>query len=415
MNYYITPSSNLKHYISNFCKKICFSSSKPVFKFTFDMLFGIAKSQSILLSSISHALNENIKKINTINRLSDNLNKNLPSSIDYHYLQLVLNSLGKEPVFLVDDSDIIKPLGSKFEALGKVRDGSSRRKSFEKGYYFTEIVGITKLQKQPISVFSKIHSSIDPQYDSQNQVTFEGLNYIISALNKRNIKASFVFDRGYDNNKIFQFLFQNSQHFVIRLTEKRNIFVNQKWEKITDVRQLYKGQFKIPFTFQGKKKHCYVSILNSKISAIDQNLNILFVYGLCDTPMMLASNIEVHSKADLSKIVRLYFSRWRIEEYFKFKKQEYDFENYRVRSMKSMNNLNKMLTYVIGFIALLCEKRETSILVDEIIKEARSLRKNVRLWLYQLARGIYNILIYLKKSIREKPKERQILGQVSLF
>ena len=44
---------------------------KPVFKFTLDMLFGIAKSQSILLFSNSY---ENTKKINTVNRLSDNLN-----------------------------------------------------------------------------------------------------------------------------------------------------------------------------------------------------------------------------------------------------------------------------------------------------------------------------------------------------
>lgn len=155
---------------------------KPVFKFTFDMLFGIAKSQSILLFSNSY---ENTKKINTVNRLSDNLNKNLPSSIDYHYLQLVLNSLGKAPVFLVDDSDIIKPLGSKFEALGKVRDGSSRRKSFEKGYYLTEIVGITKLQKQPISVFSKIHSFIDPQYDKLTKQR----KYAIINLSKLNSRS----------------------------------------------------------------------------------------------------------------------------------------------------------------------------------------------------------------------------------
>ena len=415
MIYFNTHSTNLKSTIFNFSKKICSSSSKPFLKFTFDMLFGIAKSKSVLLSSISHALQENIQKINTINRLSDNLNKPFPTCVDSHYLELVLNVLGKKPVFLVDDTDIIKPLGTKFEALGQVRDGSSPHKTFEKGYYLTEIVGITKKEKQPISVFSKIHSSIDPVYDSQNQVTFEGLNYVIDALKQRKIKGIFVFDRGYDNNKIFEFIFEKKQNFIIRLTEKRNIKVNEKWKKIKEVSQLFKGKTKISFTFQGKKSDCYISVLNSQLSAKDENVNILFVYGLCDTPMMLATNLKITSKEDISKIVRLYFSRWRIEEYFKFKKQEYDFENYRVRKLLAMNHLNKMLTYVIGLIAMLCEEKKTNLLVNEIIKESKSLRKKVCLWLYQVARGIYNILIFFRSSIREKPKVGLFYEQLSLF
>ena len=35
---------------------------------------------------------------------------------------------------------------------------------------------------------------------------------------------------------------------------------------------------------------------------------------------------EALTKEDVIKIVRLYLSRWRIEEYFRGKKQEYDFK-----------------------------------------------------------------------------------------
>ena len=111
------------------------------------MLYGISKSKDILLSSISDALNETTKKSSTIDRLSDNLSKNLPLSIDNQYTKLAIDALGKHPIFLVDDSDIIKPLGEKFEDLGIVRDGSSRKKSFEKGYHHTEIVGLTEKRK----------------------------------------------------------------------------------------------------------------------------------------------------------------------------------------------------------------------------------------------------------------------------
>ena len=42
---------------------------------------------------------------------------------------------------------------------------------------------------------------------------------------------------------------------------------------------------------------------------------------------------KVLDKDDVIKVVRLYLSRWRIEEHFRGKKQEYDFENMRVRTL----------------------------------------------------------------------------------
>ena len=65
--------------------------------------------------------------------------------------------------------------------------------------------------------------------------------------------------------------------------------------------------------------------------------------------MKLLTNIKSTEKEDVIKIVRLYLSRWRIEEYFRGKKQEYDFENMRVRTLKVMNNLNMMLTIHLGY------------------------------------------------------------------
>jgi len=50
--------------------------------------------------------------------------------------------------------------------------------------------------------------------------------------------------------------------------------------------------------------------------------------------MMLATKKEIKSKDDVIKVARLYFSRWRIEEYFRAKKQIFYFENFRVRTLK---------------------------------------------------------------------------------
>lgn len=162
------------------------------------MIYDISKSKDIFLSSISEQLNEKIKKLNTIDRLSSNLSKDLSDSIDENYPTLVMDSLADNPVFLVDDSDIIKPLGEKFENLGLVRDGSSKNKTYEKGYHITEIVGLTQNLDQPISIFSKIHSSTEKKYISSNSVTKEGLNKVVALLNSRGATGTFVNDKGYD-------------------------------------------------------------------------------------------------------------------------------------------------------------------------------------------------------------------------
>ena len=418
MNNFTTNTYQMKRDIINFSNKICINSNKPQSKFVTDMIYGISKSKDILLSSIADALDEDIKKINTIERLSDNLAFDIDSSIDDNYCNLVMDSLGDNPVFLVDDSDVIKPLGQKFEDLGIVRDGSSKKKSYEKGYHHTEIVGLTKNMKQPISIFSKIHSSIQKDFVSANSITYEGLDKVTSLLDERKLTGIFVLDRGYDSNDIFNYYFSKNQYFVIRLTEKRKVYQNHKWHKITTLRDAFKGKINMKLLFQGEEKECSASVTRAQITAKKKWINIIFVYGLSDTPMMIASNIPVKGKEDVIKIVRFYMNRWRIEEYFKFKKQEYHFENFRVRTLKSINNLNKMLTYTIGLIALLSEKIGKREFLNRIIKESKSLKDNVYLWFYQMARGIYNILKMAKNGIRDWEhirKQKVYDGQLSLL
>ena len=49
---------------------------------------------------------------------------------------------------------------------------------------------------------------------------------------------------GDDSNEIFNYYFSKKQYFVIRLTEKRKIYRNHKWYKITTLREAYKGKIR---------------------------------------------------------------------------------------------------------------------------------------------------------------------------
>ena len=66
----------------------------------------------------------------------------------------------------------------------------------------------------------------------------------------------------------------------------------------------------------------------------------MLVYGITEHPMMLVTTKEIKSKEDVIKVARTYFSRWKIEEYFRYKKQMFQFENFRVRKLCAINVLN---------------------------------------------------------------------------
>mgnify|MGYP001163262482 FL=1 len=397
-----TDVYQVKRKAIHFAKSIVSQAGQVESKFVTQSIYGILKSGSVILKDMAVALREPIQVKNTIERLSRNLSRPLSASILSLYTQKMVRALGKEPVILVDDSDVIKPYGQAFEALGQVRDGSSKDNKIEKGYHVTEIVGLTAEQKQPVSLFSRMHSAWEKRYKSTNAILFQGLNHVIGHLKQQ---ATFVFDRGYDMNALFDFMHQKKHHYIIRLTEKRKIFWKGKWFKSTVLRDSRKGKIKTTLTFREdgktKKKTVYLSHLNVKITASKRAIRLVLVYGLGEAPMMLATNKTIQGKEDVIGIVRDYMSRWRIEEYFRFKKQHFGFEDFRVRSLTSMNNLNQLLTYAMGMLGLLADKAKTNHLFHRLIQNARSLRKDVRFYYYQLAEGIMATLAYARTGIKD--------------
>lgn len=64
---------------------------------------------------------------------------------------------------------------------------------------------------------------------------------------------------------------------------------------------------------------------------------------------MLATNKEIRLKDDVIGIARLYFSRWKIKKYFRYKKQVFQFENFWVQKLKAIHALNFYLTLCMAF------------------------------------------------------------------
>lgn len=411
MLYSTSNTYQLKREILNFSAKISRKLSKPEKKFTADMTYGMLAAQSCLLTDIVDHLHESAKKVNSVERLTRHLNNGIPVEAQRSYLSLIRKWAPSEPVIHIDDSDVVKPDGYKFQDLGLVRDGSKsseKKNVYEKGYHVTEACVITS-GNHPVSIFSKIHSSKEKDFTSVNDITFAAMERGCDLFPK----ATFVMDRGYDDNKMFLKLDELEQDYVIRLTAKRKLFFHNKWVPATQLRNQRKGKIKTPVIYKGKEREAYLSHVKVQITASRKDIYLVLVYGVTEHPMMLATNKVIKSKDDVIRIARLYFSRWRIEEYFRCKKQVFRFENFRVRKLKAINALNFYITLCMAFLAHMSMKKETNGLKVAIIQTAAPIKEKVNFCYYRLAKGVAGILCYAKEGIRlwfrtKRPAYRQM-------
>lgn len=419
MNNFTTNTYEMKREIVNFSKKIAENLNNPTTKFVMDIQYGLAKGGSCLISNIARNLDENIKLNYTIDRLCDNLSnlhKNEKDKIWNNYLNEVSKCINKdEAIVLFDDSDINKEYSKKLEDLDRVIDASSKDKKIVNGYHVCEATVLSKNKKQPISIYSKIYSCKSHNFISKNTYTMESIEAAEKLIGE---KFTGIFDRGYDDNKIFKYMSDKQHKFVIRLDDERKLIFKGKKRSVGDVASSRKGKISYKALFNNNEEYeLMLSYTKAILPYNKKEYTLVIVYGLSETkPMKLLTNIEIKDKEDVIKIVRLYLSRWRIEEHFRGKKQEYDFENMRVRTLKSMNNLNMMLTIHLGHIAILADNIDKKLLTIKIIYASKSLKEKAIVWLSQIAKGIKEILIHAHNGIREwkNIEKREKYKQLSL-
>ncbi len=356
----------IKRDLTNFSTKISKGLKRPQQKFIHQMIYGILTGNKVHLSEIARSLKEDITLKKTIERLSRNLHSfGKKQPLMQNYLSLVKHHVKEHyAVIVIDNSDIAKPASRKLEALSEIRDGSTGE--ITRGYLTIEAAVLSESGKMPLPVYEKVFSAAESSFVSE---TYENLCCLESLSENFSKKCVRTLDRGFDANDYYRYFLKRNECFVIRAKKNRNVIYNGKTYNIMDVAAQYKGNYCMNFKDKsGKTVNCKMSCIPVKLCKFPtKELTLVAVYGFGAEPMLLLSNLTMQEKKRLCHIVtKVYLMRWRIEEYFKFKKQQFELEDLRVMSLQSIRNLNLLATLASGYIGLTSSAHSESIYLKEL-------------------------------------------------
>ena len=140
----------------------------------------------------------------------------------------------------------------------------------------------------------------------------------------------------------------------------------------------YKGKCSLKCTLHGENVHCKVTEIPICLPEFGKYpLNLVVVYGFGKDPMYLLTNCRSKAPKFCVAIVKMYLLRWKIEEHFRFKKQQFDFEDFRVRSLAAIRTLHQLVTILTGYLALLAQESDSVVacILREIAKPVPRHRK----------------------------------------
>lgn len=405
----------IKRDFTNFSLKISKGLKRPQKKFVHQMVYGILAGNKLHLSEIARSLKESITLKKTIDRLSRNLNaledKNL---IMCNYLDLVKHHVKEDhAVIIIDNSDIAKPASRKLEALSEIRDGSTGE--ITQGYLTIEAAVLSENGKMPLPVYEKVFSAAERGFISE---THENLCCLENLSENFSPKCVRTLDRGFDANDYYRYFLKRGERFVIRAKKNRNVIYDGKTCNIMEVAGRYKGNYCMDFKDKsGRAVHCKMSCIPVRLCEFPgRELVLTVVYGFGAEPMLLLSSLKMQEKKKLCHIIaKVYLLRWRIEEYFKFKKQQFELEDLRVMSLQSIRNLNLLATLAVGYIGLTASIHRDSIFFAELKECSKRIYEMPKFIFYALGYALERILSMCRSGISGFLPPKVKSQQLSLF
>ena len=334
--------SRLKAQLTKFSDQLCGGLSKPLGKFVAQMLFGIQASQDVKLSNIGRALGEAIPLIRTEKRLSRHLkHAELEAALTTKLVEMASLGIQQDTVLALDLSEIRKEYAQEMEHLAPVWDGSTGET--HPGYWLLDVTGAEVRGSEIVPVCQKLFSAEAQEFRSENAEILAMVDQVDHHLAGRGI---WTVDRGGDRKKLLEPLLDKGLRFVIRSTGERTVV--DRRGRLRRVAEVALGcplrhQARVVKIDKGQEKSYDLRYGAEPIRLTKraEKLWLVVIAGFGEQPIMLLTNLKLRARDSegLWWAAQIYWTRWKIEETFRFLKQSYNLEDIRVLKYRRLKNL----------------------------------------------------------------------------
>lgn len=331
-----------------------------------EITWGILLSQSLRLTRIARWVNRTTKlSISVIKRMSRRLRGDLNQhELRRGHLHAVGKFIGEETSIVVDTSDLSKAHGKAFEHLDWVYDGSTGETV--RGYNMLGVTAVLGKGRQ-MPLYLAPYSTTCDSYESVNTEVLRAIETVTETTNQ---KGLWIWDRGFDNQWLFNELAQRRLRFLICGYHHRSVVWQGKTMPIEEVvtqlplplfehigrrgskKKTYDIHFAAtpimlpPYWDAKRRKHVELSLWVLVVKGYDPSGKRTFFF----------TNVPLETDDEQRKMVRRYADRWAIEEEFEFLKQRFALEDVRVRSFQAIERLMLLAMLAFAFLVHLVER-----------------------------------------------------------
>ena len=383
---------------------------KPRRKYMRDMILGSIRSNSLILSQIAQKVQQITDKCanshQTEKRLSYNLNSEKWSIIgmcDKHYHSM-LEYATDDTLIILDLSDIQKPYGRKLPDLKDVRDGSTG--DIGLGYHL--VSGLLRINRRMIfPLWLDSFSTDEVGFKSQNWEIMDIVKSIFSVTGYRGI---LVYDSYLDIGHIFTDLLDMHIHFVIRLKGNRMLSF-QTGKAIVDnmmktQKLRYSSMISVKRPRRRGKKYWKLSYDYYPVTLPGRDDDQLYLIvarreGKSE-PIYLLVSVPISCAKDALRWVKGYFSRWGIEDTFRFWKQRFCLEDIRTTDIDNFKKLLWIAVVAFAFmtIYLLTDLKLRRELIS--LTHRPRLAKDIAFLYYRIQKGVDKLFEIFSAELLEE-------------
>jgi hypothetical protein len=320
----------------------------------------------------------------------------------------------QDPVRALDLSDIRKEYARKMEHLAPVWDGSTGETP--PGYWLLDVTGAEVHGSERVPVCQKLFSAEAKEFHSENAEILAMIDQVNHHLAGRGI---WTVDRGGECKKLLEPLLDKGLRFVIRSTGERTVV--DRRGRLRSAAEVALGcplrhQARVVKIDKGQEKSDELGYGAAPIRLTKraEKLWLVVIAGFAEQPMMLLTDLKLRARDSESLwwAAQIDWTRWKIEETFRFVKQSDNLEDIRVLKYQRLKNLVVLVTAAAYFAAtFLGQQMKLRILTEKLLVISQRFFGIPPFRFYALADGIRRVL---SASTFLPPRESPPVAQLEL-